>query len=88
MLWEFRNAAPFTGDTLGSVQQNADGSVIVNWGAGLQPFLEELAPNGTRLMAVGLPNGGNSYRTVKYAPSDFDVAQLRATAGGAVTAPS
>ena len=88
MLWEFRNAAPFTGDTLGSVQQAADGSVLINWGAGLQPIIEELAANGTRLMAVGLPNGGNSYRTVKYAPTDFDVNDLRATAGGSVAPPS
>ena len=87
MVWEFRNAAPYTGDTLGSVQQNDDGSVVVNWGAGLQPIIEELTPNGTRLMAVGLPNGGNSYRTVKYRPSDFDVAQLRTTAGGTVASP-
>jgi hypothetical protein len=87
MLWEFRNAASYTGDTLGSVQQNDDGSVVVNWGAGLQPVVEELAPNGTRLMAVGLPNGGNSYRTVKYPPADFTVDQLRATAGGTVTRP-
>lgn len=87
MLWEFRNAAPFTGDTLGSVQQNADGSVVVNWGAGLQPFLEELAPNGTRLMAVGLPFGGQSYRTVKHPPTEFDVNVLRANAGGTVTGP-
>ncbi len=87
MLWEFRNSAPYTGDTLGSVQQADDGSVLVNWGAGLQPIVEELAPNGTRLMAIGLPAGGNSYRTVKYPPSDFDVATLRATAGGSVTPP-
>ena len=87
MLWEFRNSAPFTGDTLGSVRQNADGSVVVNWGAGLQPFLEELAPNGTRLMAVGLPNSGNSYRTIKYPPADFDVNVLRQQAGGSVTPP-
>jgi hypothetical protein len=72
MLWEFRNSAPFTGDTLGSVQQTPT-RCVVNWGAGLQPFLEELSPNGSRLMAIGLPNGGNSYRTVKYPPGDFDV---------------
>ena len=68
------------------MQQTAD-SVVVNWGAGLQPFLEELAPNGTRLMAVGLPFGGNSYRTIKYPPADFDVNVLRQYAGGAVTPP-
>jgi hypothetical protein len=85
MLWEFRNPTP-GGSTLGSTQQTAD-SVVVNWGAGQQPFLEEFAPNGTRLMAVGLPFGGNSYRTVKYPVGDFDVNQLRATAGGSVTPP-
>jgi hypothetical protein len=87
MLWEFRNGAAYTGDTLGSVRQAADGSVLINWGAGLQPIIEELAPNGNRLMAIGLPNGGNSYRTVKYPPADFDVNALRNNAGGSVTAP-
>jgi hypothetical protein len=86
MLWEFRNPAS-GGSTLGSVQQAVDGSVVINWGAGQQPFLEELAPTGTRLMAIGLPNSGNSYRTVKYSPSDFDVNVLRANAGGSVTPP-
>jgi hypothetical protein len=85
MLWEFRNGAP-GGATLGSVQQT-DNSVVVNWGAGQQPFLEELAFNGQRLMAIGLPNSGNSYRTVKYAPADFDVNVLRANAGGAIDSP-
>jgi hypothetical protein len=61
--------------------------VVINWGNGLQPFLEELAPNGARLMAVGLPFGGNSYRTVKYPATDFDVNQLRSTAGGSVSPP-
>ena len=86
LLWEIRNAVP-GGATLGSARQTPDGSVVVNWGAGLQPFLEEFAPNGTRLMSVGLAFGGNSYRTVKYPPADFDVNQLRATAGGSVVAP-
>ncbi len=87
LLWEFRNAGPFTGDTLGSVQQAADGSVLIGWGAGLQPMIEELAPNGTRLMAIGQRTGGSSYRTVKYPPSDFDVNALRANAGGIAQPP-
>ncbi len=86
LLWEIRNSQ-VGGATLGSVQQAADGSVLVNWGAGLQPIIDERAPDGTRLMAVGLANSGNSYRTVKYAPATFDVSQLRATAGGSVTPP-
>jgi hypothetical protein len=85
MLWEFRNPAP-GGATLGSTQQTAD-SVVINWGAGQQPFLEERAFDGRRLMAVGLPNSGNSYRTIKYPPADFDVNVLRQYAGGAVASP-
>ena len=87
MLWEFRNAGPFTGDTLGSVQQADDGSVLIGWGAGIQPMIEELTPNGARLMAIGQRTGGSSYRTVKYAPGDFDVNTLRAYAGGSVSSP-
>ena len=87
MLWEFRNGGPFTGDTLGSAQQATDGSVLIGWGAGIQPMIEELAPNGTRLMAIGQRTGGSSYRTVKYPPGDFDVKFLRANAGGNVTQP-
>ena len=85
MLWEIRNPAP-GGSTLGSTQQTAD-SVVINWGAGQQPFLEERTMDGTRLMAVGLPFGGNSYRTIKYPPADFDVNVLRQYAGGSVTPP-
>ncbi len=86
LLWEIRNRE-LGGSTLGSVQQSVDGSVLINWGAGLQPIIDERTTNGDRLMAVGLPNGGNSYRTVKYAPSDFDVDQLREFAGGSVASP-
>ncbi len=85
LLWEFRNPAP-GGATLGSARQTAD-SVVINWGAGQQPFLEELALDGRRLMAVGLPNSGNSYRTIKYPPADFDVNTLRSSAGGSVSPP-
>jgi hypothetical protein len=86
MLWERRNSQP-GGATLGSVQQTPEGSVVINWGAGLQPFLEEYGADGTKLLEVGLPFGGNSYRTVKYAADAFDANQLRATAGGTVTSP-
>ena len=86
LLWEFRNRE-LGGSTLGSVQQSVDGSVLINWGAGLQPFIDERTSSGDRLMVVGLSNGGNSYRTVKYAPGDFDVNTLRAYAGGSVTPP-
>ncbi len=82
MLWEIRNSGPNPGPTLGSVRQAVDGSILVNWSQGLQPIIEEFAPNRTRLMSITIP-GASSYRTVKYAPGDFDVNTLRATAGGA-----
>lgn len=88
LLWEIRNPAP-GGATLGSTQQTSD-SVVVNWGAGQQPFLEEFAYDGSRynrILAVGLPNSGNSYRTIKYPPTAFDITTLRANAGGTITAP-
>jgi hypothetical protein len=78
-LWHHPNAAT-GGATLGSAQQTDD-SVVINWGTGLQPFLEERSFDGQRLMAVGLPNGGNSYRTIKYSPATFDVGRLRSNAG-------
>jgi hypothetical protein len=79
-LWQHTSFS-LGGATLGSAQQT-DNSVVINWGAGQQPFLEERTFDGRRLMAVGLPNSGNSYRTVKYAPTDFDINLLRQYAGG------
>lgn len=87
MLWERRSDANYTGDTLGSVRVSGDGSVLINWSAGLQPIIDERTAAGVRLMSIGMPNGGNSYRTVKYPLSDFDIDELRATAGGTMTAP-
>ena len=80
LLWQISNAAP-GGATLGSTQQTAD-SVVVNWGAGQQPFLEEFAYDGTATPGSwpsGLPNSGNSYRTIKYLPTDFDINILRSS---------
>jgi hypothetical protein len=88
MLWEIRNGV-IGGDTLGSVRQ-AGGSVLIGWGAGLQPMIEELAWDGTRftrLMAIGQRDSGSSYRTVKYPPSDFDINVLRANAGSTAQPP-
>ncbi len=86
LLWELRNTALFTGDTLGSVQQTPEGSVLVNWGAGLQPLIEEFSlADRTRLMSVVL--AGFSYRTVKYPQGAFAVNALRTNAGGSVTPP-
>jgi hypothetical protein len=60
--------------------------VLINWGAGQQPFFEELAPNGSASDG-DRPQRRFSYRTVKYPPSDFDVNDLRNNAGGSITPP-
>jgi hypothetical protein len=85
-LWEIRNTR--IGPTLGSVRQAADGSVLIGWGDNTQPMIEEFASDlRTRLLSITQMGGGSSYRTVKYPPSAFEVAALRATAGGAVASP-
>ena len=86
MLWQIPNRQ-LGGATLGSVQRTPEGSVLINWGAGLQPFIDERTTSGDLLMAVGLPRGGNSYRTLKYPPSDFNVDTLRNNAGGTIASP-
>ena len=85
-LWEIRNAR--TAPTLGSVRQAADGSVLVCWGDGIQPVIEEFGADGARLMSITQVGGGASYRAVKYSPEAFDVNVLRATAGGSIASPS
>jgi hypothetical protein len=85
-LWEIRNTR--TAPTLGSVRQAADGSVLVCWGDGIQPLIEEFAADRvTRLMSITQVGGGASYRAVKYAPEAFDVNLLRQYAGGSITPP-
>lgn len=84
LLWEIRNPGNQYGGTLGSGRQADDGSVLVNWGAPIQPIYQEFAADGTPLMSISQSPFGYSYRIVKYPKSDFDINQLRATAGGAM----
>ncbi len=86
MLWEFRNSAAGGGDARQRPADRRFGRDQLGRRASSRSS-RSWRSTVSRLMAVGLPNSGNSYRTVKYAPADFDVNVLRANAGGSVTPP-
>jgi len=87
MVWEIRNRSSQTGNTLGSVRQQPDGSILIGWGEPIQSMHDEYAANGTRLMSIGQSPFGYSYRIVKYPKTDFDLVTLRANAGGPAVGP-
>ena len=82
MLWQIIAPSGQSGGTLGSVRVQPDGSILVGWGAPLQPMFTEHDANGNLTMSITQSPSGFSYRIVKYPVTDFDAAQLRATAGG------
>ncbi len=82
MLWQILASSGQSGGTLGSVRVQPDGSILVGWGAPLQPMFTEHDANGNLTMAITKTPSGFSYRIVKYPVTDFDAGQLRANAGG------
>jgi hypothetical protein len=90
LLWEIPQATGQTGGTLGSVRVADDGSVLIGWGAPIQPMFTEYdayAANRRLLMSISQAPNGYSYRIVKYPVADFDVNVLRANAGGPPVGP-
>ncbi len=81
MLWQILAPSGQSGGTLGSVRVQPDGSILVGWGAPLQPMFTEYDANRNLTMSITKTPTGFSYRIVKYPVADFDVNQLRATAG-------
>lgn len=73
---------PF-GGTLGSARRQPDGSTVIGWGEGTNPWLEDLSPAGVATLRVTLPSGVISYRGVKVPQTTWDRAVLRAASGGA-----
>src|SRR5690606_38199931 len=86
LLWQIAEPMGRSSFGLGSTQVTPDGSRLVSWG-GLQPMIEEYTPDGQRLLRITQPDGLTTYRVLKYAPSAFNAAQLRATAGRSVELP-
>jgi hypothetical protein len=66
--------------TMGSTRVDADGHLIVGWGANA-PLVTELDENGTVVLELLGPAGG-SYRAVKEPAGAFDRAALRSSSPG------
>lgn len=75
-----------TGNQLGSAQVMPDGGVVVGWGS-TQPVYAEYDSNDKEVMRMELEIDDTAYRIVKYGTSVFDVAELRAAAGGSLETP-
>lgn len=86
LLWEIRNPSGASSPGLGVNRVTPDGSVLVDWGGGLQPMFEEFTAAGVSMMTIAQP-GGASYRIVKEPPTAFSAGVLRANAGGSLEAP-
>lgn len=73
---------------LGSARLQPDGGVVLNWGSVPGPTFTEVDADGETLLEVTFVNHLNtseqrfSYRTIKEPLDAFDIADLRATAGG------
>lgn len=76
-----------TSGALGSARVADDGSVLMGWGT-LQPMFVEYGPDGEELMRIEMPFNFVAYRIVKHPLEQFDIAELRATAGGAFEVPT
>ena len=87
MLWQIDEPQGRSSAGLGSNRVSADGSVLVDWGGGLQPMFEEFDADHNSIMRISQIGGGNSYRIVKEPPRSFSAALLRATAGGIAEGP-
>jgi len=65
---------------MGSARVEADGHLVIGWGAN-PPLATELDSNNERVLELTAPDGG-SYRAVKEPAASFDRATLRATSPG------
>ncbi len=87
MLWQITEPQGRTSLALGSNRPTPEGSVLVAWGAALQPLFGEFTTAGQPLMQITQVGGGLSYRIVKEPLTSFSAPVLRATAGGEVELP-
>jgi hypothetical protein len=69
---------------MGSFRRFADGSSVIGWGlpvGGPARILTEVNAIGQPLLELLFEGGHTSYRALKYPPSAFEEARLRASAG-------
>jgi arylsulfotransferase ASST len=65
-VWEFRHTPDVYGPATGYVQRLDNGATLIGWGTG-KPDVTEVAPDGTVVMELSLPNGQWSYRVYRHA---------------------
>lgn len=87
LLWEIEQDAGLTSFGLGSARVTTAGTVVVSWGAAIQPVFGEYTPAGEPLIEITQVAGGNAYRIVKEPPGAFSLDLLRATSGGTIDVP-
>ncbi|MGK0274756.1 MAG: Ca2+-binding RTX toxin-like protein [Ilumatobacter sp.] len=80
LLWEYEHADDLFSGFMGSARLQDDGNTVINWG-GTAPMVEEIDVNGARQFVI-TGAGEQQYRVVKYPLATFDIATLRAKAGG------
>jgi hypothetical protein len=82
VVWQYEGTAPSTG--MGSFRITADGSRVIGWGVSdaLNRSFTEVDEDGHDLLDFTFSAGDTTYRAIKIPVTAFDIATLRATAGG------
>jgi len=65
VAWEYRNSPDEYGVAMGYVQRLGNGNTLIGWGAA-KPDIKEVAPDGTTLMDLTLPQGVYTYRAYRF----------------------
>ncbi len=87
LLWHIEDELGRSSGGLGSNRINADDTILVSWGGGIQPVFGEYTPSGEPLLEITQVAGGNAYRIIKEPMSAFSLDLLRSTAGGSIDVP-
>ncbi len=81
LVWSHR-AETLKSGTLGSVRRLADGTTVIGWGTGSSPWLEQVTPDGKRVLTVSAGPTDVIYRAEPSPAAAYDRDTLRAAAGG------
>ena len=66
-VWEYRNSPDVAADEMGFAQRLANGNTLIGWGGNAGAVaMTEVAPDGTKLIEMTLPEGVFSYRAFRF----------------------
>ena len=66
LVWQYRDTPDIFGFAMGYAQRLGNGNTLISWGAG-KPDVIEVAPDGTRVLELRLPDGVFNYRAYRFA---------------------